>query len=100
MGGLIVAVDAEPTMYRHDIEDAGRCVEKVRQCARGDVLTDSFGDIHRQDGRDEDLDPVIAVEPMKSKQREQGCARYCRSEEHTSELQSLMRISAAVFCLK
>src|SRR3546814_10375580 len=28
-------------------------------------------------------------------------ARHClRSEEHTSELQSLMRISSAVFCLK
>src|SRR3546814_9968936 len=26
--------------------------------------------------------------------------RYTRSEEHTSELQSLMRISYAVFCLK
>src|SRR3546814_1569347 len=25
---------------------------------------------------------------------------WCRSEEHTSELQSLMRISYAVFCLK
>src|SRR3546814_3211950 len=29
--------------------------------------------------------------------RRQHC---CRSEEHTSELQSLMRISYAVFCLK
>src|SRR3546814_5924846 len=30
-----------------------------------------------------------------------GCSRSCasRSEEHTSELQSLMRISYAVFCL-
>src|SRR3546814_6871252 len=28
-----------------------------------------------------------------------GC-RHVRSEEHTSELQSLMRISYAVFCLK
>src|SRR3546814_8968012 len=28
------------------------------------------------------------------------CASECRSEEHTSELQSLMRISYAVFCLK
>src|SRR3546814_5976551 len=26
--------------------------------------------------------------------------KRCRSEEHTSELQSLMRISYAVFCLK
>src|SRR3546814_10844132 len=29
-----------------------------------------------------------------------SCARSVRSEEHTSELQSLMRISYAVFCLK
>src|SRR3546814_2012548 len=35
--------------------------------------------------------------------REAGLARdpgFSRSEEHTSELQSLMRISYAVFCLK
>src|SRR3546814_2814568 len=29
-----------------------------------------------------------------------GGGEVCRSEEHTSELQSLMRISYAVFCLK
>src|SRR3546814_8349715 len=29
-----------------------------------------------------------------------GALEYLRSEEHTSELQSLMRISYAVFCLK
>src|SRR3546814_999920 len=29
-----------------------------------------------------------------------GTTWYARSEEHTSELQSLMRISYAVFCLK
>src|SRR3546814_1312090 len=29
-----------------------------------------------------------------------ACAARRRSEEHTSELQSLMRISYAVFCLK
>src|SRR3546814_3014468 len=28
------------------------------------------------------------------------CRSFMRSEEHTSELQSLMRISYAVFCLK
>src|SRR3546814_2029834 len=31
---------------------------------------------------------------------QQRCSRHVRSEEHTSELQSLMRISYAVFCLK
>src|SRR3546814_4126842 len=34
-----------------------------------------------------------------SSDRRAACARR-RSEEHTSELQSLMRISYAVFCLK
>src|SRR3546814_1561255 len=32
--------------------------------------------------------------------RQQGADLLARSEEHTSELQSLMRISYAVFCLK
>src|SRR3546814_2712590 len=31
--------------------------------------------------------------------RHRGRTAECRSEEHTSELQSLMRISYAVFCL-
>src|SRR3546814_2412682 len=35
------------------------------------------------------------IEPQHLQRRDQG-----RSEEHTSELQSLMRISYAVFCLK
>src|SRR3546814_10778842 len=30
----------------------------------------------------------------------EGLQKYGRSEEHTSDLQSLMRISYAVFCLK
>src|SRR3546814_9207306 len=39
----------------------------------------------------------------RSSARDAGCTSNCRSrrsEEHTSELQSLMRISYAVFCLK
>src|SRR3546814_4406170 len=32
--------------------------------------------------------------------RSNASTRHSRSEEHTSELQSLMRISYAVFCLK
>src|SRR3546814_8924459 len=36
-----------------------------------------------------------------SASQKRRCAEYAlRSEEHTSELQSLMRISYAVFCLK
>src|SRR3546814_2025111 len=42
--------------------------------------------------------------PRPDRRRSSSCARghreAVRSEEHTSELQSLMRISYAVFCLK
>src|SRR3546814_4159021 len=39
------------------------------------------------------------VDPAEGRNRSEGPAES-RSEEHTSELQSLMRISYAVFCLK
>src|SRR3546814_9182675 len=41
------------------------------------------------------LESAIIMEAMAY-----GCPSTSRSEEHTSELQSLMRISYAVFCLK
>src|SRR3546814_8506236 len=45
-------------------------------------------------------DPAV-LEIARSKARTAGAdIRWFRSEEHTSELQSLMRISYAVFCLK
>src|SRR3546814_2490587 len=40
------------------------------------------------------------VEHKKSQSAKGGGPKATRSEEHTSELQSLMRISYAVFCLK
>src|SRR3546814_8911850 len=47
------------------------------------------------------LDPIVA-RPAGADQPmgERGALGNARSEEHTSELQSLMRISYAVFCLK
>src|SRR3546814_9775985 len=50
-------------------------------------------------------DPHRRVHPMETKiapcekGRDRENRRQCRSEEHTSELQSLMRISYAVLCL-
>src|SRR3546814_1892495 len=43
---------------------------------------------------------VIAGGPMRAIFEVMGVRNVVRSEEHTSELQSLMRISYAVFCLK
>src|SRR3546814_8757660 len=48
-------------------------------------------------------DMILAVLALVSPARGRNACRLChrlRSEEHTSELQSLMRISYAVFCLK
>src|SRR3546814_4464462 len=47
--------------------------------------------------REKPLRTIIAAASAQAKNRQRGGAR---SEEHTSELQSLMRISYAVFCLK
>src|SRR3546814_5504250 len=44
--------------------------------------------------------PPVAREAMQHHERRRTLAAYFRSEEHTSELQSLMRTSYAVFCLK
>src|SRR3546814_7353589 len=54
--------------------------------------------------------PKPSILPWSGKRPRHGCSRAAlaqtqsrgqlRSEEHTSELQSLMRISYAVFCLK
>src|SRR3546814_5465296 len=49
------------------------------------------------------LKPSVAADGFSRKQKDFLAAKGLnvdRSEEHTSELQSLMRISYAVFCLK
>src|SRR3546814_4102856 len=56
----------------------------------------------RESGGDGDVEPAIAVEDRRLRPGGQLLAadHDHRSEEHTSELQSLMRNSYAVFCLK
>src|SRR3546814_2644217 len=46
------------------------------------------------------LSPIYGEEDLRDAFRSGWHERKARSEEHTSELQSLMRISYAVFCLK
>src|SRR3546814_8303870 len=44
--------------------------------------------------------PIACVERPAAPSRRSSSIIWSRSEEHTSELQSLMRISYAVFCLE
>src|SRR3546814_2168652 len=56
-------------------------------------LSEVYGDLVRGAGAASRLAELLDERPLIS-------APAARSEEHTSELQSLMRISYAVFCLK
>src|SRR3546814_3602735 len=82
---------------------------------RAEVLAGLFGDCavtrydaaHIHDHLDAGLVPsVVLMNPPFSavahvdRMMKDAALRHIRSEEHTSELQSLMRTSYAVFCLK
>src|SRR3546814_1629190 len=76
----------------------------------GDVSLREVGQVAyvRQEGLPRDGSPTLDVNATYSPAIDTGVFCYSthgvvvavRSEEHTSELQSLMRISYAVFCLK
>src|SRR3546814_2334839 len=52
------------------------------------------------DDKDAALFAKLGLTPLSGEEPMRVCEAAERSEEHTSELQSLMRISYAVFCLK
>src|SRR3546814_4557395 len=54
---------------------------------------------HQQYGHADEVRPMPEARGQ-AVPLDQWAGVLCRSEEHTSELQSLMRISYAVFCLK
>src|SRR3546814_1269369 len=61
------------------------------------VFTDENGNARSEPMSDEKGTPVLCRSALAARDR---MIEQLRSEEHTSELQSLMRISYAVFCLK
>src|SRR3546814_8361371 len=58
------------------------------------------GDQHQRDDQESDDELRHAIEDADAGMLPPRLQIILRSEEHTSELQSLMRISYAVFCLK
>src|SRR3546814_13516695 len=81
-----------------NIEEAGEMADRVGVISRGElVLVEEKTELMKKLGKKQ-LTLVLA-DPMSSIPPELG-EWPLRSEEHTSELQSLMRISYAVFCLK
>src|SRR3546814_7112353 len=78
-------------------EGVGRIVldEQVDQVVHNDGIIVAV--VARRTGRGV---VVVLVLALRDGRGCGDCQRKRRSEEHTSELQSLMRISYAVFCLK
>src|SRR3546814_8291793 len=66
----------------------------------GHELTHAFDDEGRQFDANGNLKDWWTPADAKAFEKRASCVVDQRSEEHTSELQSLMRISSADFCLK
>src|SRR3546814_9951189 len=86
----------QPDVERHEPD---RCAQPHR----------GYGLLGRDDQPRQGADPVASIdrdarpgepEPAERPDAAALSKRTARSEEHTSELQSLMRISYAVFCLE
>src|SRR3546814_4558157 len=82
------------------------CTEAAREIQRGGhsgrhrILERRFQHDTAIDDLHGDLQLVVELHVALPELRAGGRDLLARSEEHTSELQSLMRISYAVFCLK
>src|SRR3546814_4468063 len=90
--GLRLRIEMRPAGHGDDIR-ADALLLQQRGGGDGDLDLGAGGDQHHLALGGRGLQPIGAP-------GRQILARLLRSEEHTSELQSLMRSSYAVFCLK
>src|SRR3546814_7813596 len=77
--------------------------EVIEAAVRRELGLDLLADLWARNDLDEADATELALEAQHASRRPRRkrlASERSRSEEHTSELQSLMRISSAVFCLK
>src|SRR3546814_8328881 len=88
--GRLDRIGQKKTVFIYNLACAGTIEERVLSVLdqRIQLFTESVGS----------LDPILGEVETQLASIVMG--QLDRSEEHTSELQSLMRISYAVFCLK
>src|SRR3546814_7893210 len=91
------------TLFRSHVGDMEQAVDAAqvdKGAVIGDVLHRAFDDLAFFEVLDQARTLFGARFFQDCAARHDDVAAAARSEEHTSELQSLMRISYAVFCLK
>src|SRR3546814_2888793 len=89
--------DVARAVDRIDLDVAALAGDQVAVGIDKEAAVAGVVDLRAADAR---LDREEAVAGDREIERRFGLDEIARSEEHTSELQSLMRISYAVFCLK
>src|SRR3546814_1984905 len=92
------AADHLEDQYRQQNDAARAAAQKAVQDAKDKAARDAEKRLAKIDA--ELGGKMAAAEADVAAARKSAMAEIERSEEHTSELQSLMRISYAVFCLK
>src|SRR3546814_9985719 len=85
--GVEIQFDSD---FRHVLLELGECILKIAE-------NETVGGDHQLAGQGRMVGISLG---HFGDQLVHSCQNMGRSEEHTSELQSLMRISYAVFCLK
>src|SRR3546814_2323620 len=101
--GVIVIVTLIYGLYRSVARPIERLSATVRATVPGNVVEATVDGPAEVVGLSRDfaaLTQDVARQMSRREQAEQDVVESERTEEHTSELQSLMRISFAVFCLK
>src|SRR3546814_5484173 len=90
--------------WSSDVCSSDLIVERRQKPAQKFIRGNGVGPVDDLDERSVEInEQARAIEKRRGWTRKDariGTDRHQRSEEHTSELQSLMRISYAVFCLK
>src|SRR3546814_8962588 len=96
----LVALAGEPGAdgeARHELRQHHRQIEHPHEHPQPPRV-DAFA--HDRERQAHDRAPADPGDPHQHEQGNRVARAHPRSEEHTSELQSIMRISYAVFCLK
>src|SRR3546814_8497753 len=96
LAALALSVCGLIAVSRRVVKPIHQLTEAMTGLAQGDVSVQ----ISANGRKDEIAAMASAVEVFRGNAIERKRLEAKRSEEHTSELQSLMRISYAVFCLK
>src|SRR3546814_5755578 len=99
-------IDGDQRTGPRSFLDLLRHLAVVQRCYKGDAADHVADQGGHEECADIGADPCLAAEHQVGRVDRaddyvaEAAERDGRSEEHTSELQSLMRISYAVFCLK